>query len=194
LRLSATSASGKVYRLRAAVFDAQGPQTVEIAGPLDPADPQATVTASLTPGAYQISLRAGWRMYLVPAVGDPVEVPALLTSPNPTPVEIASGQDAPVTFEFQVAGETVAPGTVTVGINANDADGGLPGDGSTWPDPSTVPVIIPENVRVTDEETRAALTEYSSATGTLRFARQTAVLDRLVPGDVLVSAPSVATC
>src|SRR4051794_31235832 len=88
LRLSATSASGKVYRLRSAIIDVRGPRTTEIAGPLDPADPQATTTVSLPPGAYQFGLRGDWKMYQVPPAGDPVEVPALLTGANPVAVEI----------------------------------------------------------------------------------------------------------
>ena len=190
--LTATSASGKVYRLRGAVIDVQGAQTVEMRGPLDPTDPQVTTTASLPPGAYQFGLRAGWTMYRVPADGAPVEVPAQLTGPNPVMVEIASGQDAPVTFHFQVGGETIPAGSATVGIDVDEPDGGLPPDGAPGPDPSTVPVIIPANVRVTDEATRAALVAYSPTDGTLRFATSTPLLAGLVAGDVLVSAPSTA--
>ena len=191
-RLTATSASGNVYRLRGAAIDVQGAQAAEIAGPLDPADPQLTATASLAAGSYQFTLRPGWTMYEVPPGGAPVVVQAQLTGPNPVVVEIAPGQDAPVTFHFLVAGETIPTGTATVGIAVDQADGGLPPEGPPGPEPSTVPVIIPANVRVTDEATRAALVEFGPASGTLRFAHRTPLLDSLVADDVVVSAPSAA--
>jgi hypothetical protein len=190
--LSGTSASGRNYRLRSAVFDVQGPQTKEIDGPTDPTDAQDTATASLVPGAYQITLRAGWRMFEVAALGAPVEVPAVLISALPMDAKIISGQDAAVIFQFQVAGETVPPGTLTIGIGVSPMDGGLPPDSSSAPDTPALPVIIPDTTRVTDDATRAALTVYDPTVGTMRFSQSTALLASLAPGDVLVSVPSDA--
>ena len=192
LLLSATSASGKVFRLRSAIFDLEGPETKEIDGPLDPTNPQATATASLVPGSYRIALRPGWRMFEVPTAGAPVEVEAALVSPNPVTAEIASGEDSAINFQFQVGGEIVSPGTVTIGISVTQLDGGLAPDASPAPDMPPVPVIVPDTSHVVDEGTRAVLTAFDQTSGTLRFSQSTALLAALAPGDVLVSAPSSA--
>jgi hypothetical protein len=191
--LAATSASGKVYRLRGAVIDVQGGQSRAIEGPVDPADPQITTTASLPAGDYQFSLRDGWTMYQVPPDGAPVPVPAQLISPNPIAVKIVSGRDAPVTFHFMVGGEMIPPGSATVGISVDEPTDAPAGEElPPLPDPSTVPVIIKPNTRVADEEMRAALTAYSPDSGTLRFAHSTPVLAGVRVGDVIVSEPSAA--
>lgn len=56
----------------------------------------------------------------------------------------------------------------------------------------TRPAVIPETTKVTDEETRTALTDYDPASGTMRFATNTGFLADLRPDDVLVSVPSTA--
>ncbi len=50
--------------------------------------------------------------------------------------------------------------------------------------------IIPDTTRVADDATREALETYDPATGELRFASSTPVLEGLQVGDVLVSQPS----
>lgn len=61
------------------------------------------------------------------------------------------------------------------------------------PAPTTEPPpIIPATTAVADDATRAALTAYDSATGTLRFANATPALENLKPDDVIVSLPSSA--
>lgn len=52
------------------------------------------------------------------------------------------------------------------------------------------PAIIPDTTKVADAATRDALASYDPASGELRFASGTQVLDGLRVGDVLVSQPS----
>ncbi len=52
--------------------------------------------------------------------------------------------------------------------------------------------IIPPTTKISDPDTRSALTAYDRATGTLRFSTRTPTLAALNPGDVLVSSPSSA--
>jgi hypothetical protein len=54
------------------------------------------------------------------------------------------------------------------------------------------PVVIPETTKVSDAATHAALVEFDTATGTLRFDEATPLLAGLAVGDVLVSEPSAA--
>jgi len=58
--------------------------------------------------------------------------------------------------------------------------------------PDARPIIIPPTTKVMDAATRAALTAYTPATGTLRFSQSTPALAALKPDDVLVSEPSAA--
>ncbi len=62
------------------------------------------------------------------------------------------------------------------------------------PNPTTPPkeALVPETTKVSDAETRAALSSFDLASGTLRFSRSTSVLATLRAGDVLVSEPSTA--
>jgi hypothetical protein len=123
--LSATGASGTVYRLRSAKFNVLGPESREIVGPTDPQDTKAAITTQMLPGNYQITLEAGWQMWRIPTAGDPVAVPATLVSPDTLPFVIASEQDTKVIYGFTVAGEEMlVPGTLTVGIAVTEVDGG----------------------------------------------------------------------
>jgi len=54
------------------------------------------------------------------------------------------------------------------------------------------PVVVSEAARVSDADTRAALSAYDRDAGTLRFSRSTALLAALKLDDVLVSEPSAA--
>lgn len=66
--------------------------------------------------------------------------------------------------------------------------------GQTPPDDSDAPVppVIPPTTKVSDSATRAALTAYDPASGTMRFAQSTPALAGLQPDDVLASEPSSA--
>jgi len=54
------------------------------------------------------------------------------------------------------------------------------------------PVVVSEAARVSDADTRSALSAYDREAGTLRFSRSTALLAGLKLDDVLVSEPSAA--
>ena len=57
---------------------------------------------------------------------------------------------------------------------------------------SARPVVVSEAARVSDADTRTALSAYDRDAGTLRFSRSTALLAALKLDDVLVSEPSAA--
>jgi hypothetical protein len=127
--LSATGASGTVYRLRSATFMVLGPENKSIVGPTDPADVSTALTTQMRPGLYQVTLNPGWQMWRIPMAGTPVAVPAILISPATDSFTVTAANDSKVTFQFDVAGDTMVPGTLTIGIGVTELDGGL--DGST---------------------------------------------------------------
>jgi hypothetical protein len=128
--LTATGASGTVYRLRSATFMVSGPETKSIASPTDPADTSAAITTQFRPGAYQITLATGWQMWRIPTSGAPVAAPATLLSPATNSFMVVSGQDSKVVYQFNVAGDTLVPGTLTIGISVTE-DGGTAVGGAT---------------------------------------------------------------
>ncbi len=67
------------------------------------------------------------------------------------------------------------------GGSSSSTDGGL-----------ARPVVVSEAARVSDADTRTALSAYDRDAGTLRFSRSTALLAALKLDDVLVSEPSAA--
>jgi hypothetical protein len=125
--LSATGASGEVYRLRSATFMVTGPETKSIMSPTDPADTLSAITSQLLPGAYQIALATGWQMWRIPSAGNPVAIPATLISPATLPFTVTSGQDSKVIYQFDVAGDALVPGTLTIGIGVTEVDAGVAG-------------------------------------------------------------------
>jgi hypothetical protein len=132
--LSATGASGTVYRLRSAKFNVTGPESKEIVGPTDPQDTKVAITTQMQPGNYQITLETGWLMWRIPTVGDPVVVAATVVSPSTLPFTILSAQDTNVIFHFDVAGDVLTPSTLTVGIAVTEVDAGA-GEGGAPLDP-----------------------------------------------------------
>src|SRR4051812_4399980 len=125
--LSATGASGKIYRLRSATFSVTGPENKNVTSPTDPNDAAMTVSASLLPGAYMITLADGWKVWRIPPTGAPVEAPASLISPKTVSFTIAASTDTKVAYQFDVQGEIAVPGTVTIGIGVTEVDGGSAG-------------------------------------------------------------------
>jgi hypothetical protein len=125
--LSATGASGTVYRLRSAVFMVTGPETKTITGPTDPADTLAAITTQFLPGQYSITLETGWQMWVIPTSGSPVAVPSTLISPATITFNVTSGQDSKVMYQFDVSGIPNVPGTLTIGIGVTEVDGGAAG-------------------------------------------------------------------
>lgn len=58
--------------------------------------------------------------------------------------------------------------------------------------PKHLPPIIPETTKVTDPATRAALSSYDAASGTMRYTQSTPFIANLKTDDVMVSEPSSA--
>ena len=69
---------------------------------------------------------------------------------------------------------------------------GCGGSSSSTDGGAARPVVVSEAARVSDADTRTALSAYDRDAGTLRFSRSTALLARLKLDDVLVSEPSAA--
>lgn len=89
---------------------------------------------------------------------------------------------------------TVGILTVLIGITGcTDMFGGAPVDPNGASNDSQNQVVIPETTKVADDDTRNALTSYSSQTGTMRFSGSTPVLQNLSKDDVLVSKPVGST-
>jgi hypothetical protein len=142
LALTATGVSGAVYRLRSATFSITGPENKTLPSPIDPTDPLAQLTQSLLPGAYQIALADGWKMWRIPTTGDPAQVPANLISAKMVALSVASSQDTKVNFQFDVLGESPVPGTVTIGIGVTETDGGS--DAAVTPDGASDASVTPD--------------------------------------------------
>ena len=134
MELQATSASGKVYRLRQATFFVQsfsGSSTF-LNTEEDPTRP--VIETFLQPDLYQIQLFDGWfieQVDLLLNASAPVDA-FLLTGPFQV-VEIQSNVETFVKFEFEVNGERVVfgpPGRLIVGIEVHENQGtGFCGDG-----------------------------------------------------------------
>ncbi len=133
--LTTMGASGANYRLRSASFAITGPESKTLTSPVDPTDPQTQITSPLIPGAYQIALADGWKMWRIPTTGAPAEVDATLISTKTLSFSIVSSQDQKVVFQFDVAGEPTLPGTVTIGIGVTEVDAANgPADAGATPD------------------------------------------------------------
>jgi hypothetical protein len=128
MALEATSASGKVYRLRQAVFPIQG-QSGEQAVLRSEDTPNSTVLETfLSPDAYDVTLQDGWFVEqedLLLHTSSPVA--ATLTSPTTQSFGIQSEQETFVTFSFDVNGDRVQfgpPGRLIIGVGVKETEGG----------------------------------------------------------------------
>lgn len=132
MKLEATSASGKVYRLRQAVL----PVTSFVTGPSitlrsedDPS--KAVLETFLNPGSYEIDLQDGWFVEQVDELlGSATPVGASLLSSPFQFFDIQSDQETFVKFDFEVDGQRVGfgpPGRLIVGIGVHEREGGTPG-------------------------------------------------------------------
>lgn len=105
--LTGTDSTGKVYTLRNAVFQVDGPSQHTVTGNwyLSPM-PGSHATLAMNPGEYSITLQPGWTLESM-EMGMPVAAVADLPV---NPVEVAMfNRDAPASsaFDFQVGGERV---------------------------------------------------------------------------------------
>ena len=104
----AATVEGVDYRLRAAVFDVQGPVHVSLASELD--SEATALVASVPGGDYVVSLADGWQLEREDA-GGPVVVAATLLSPNPSePIRVTPGATAPVPLQLSTDGVSLSLG------------------------------------------------------------------------------------
>jgi hypothetical protein len=126
------TAEGNTYRLRHATFTVTGPTAATLDSEAQP--DAASLTATLTTGAYSIALAPGWSLERLDG-GGAVVVSAALTSPNPTTFTIAAAATTMVAYQFTTDGRVVTfnMGTleVTIGVTVNHDGGAADGDGAT---------------------------------------------------------------
>jgi hypothetical protein len=114
----ATEVNGIHYRLNNDVFVLNGPEMRELSHNGD----GAIVFATLAPGAYEMELLQGWVLERQTDAGSqPVQ--AQLTSPNPQPFQIASGDTTIVAWVFETDGTplSLAPGFVQGVLEVRDS-------------------------------------------------------------------------
>ncbi len=117
--LSASSATGTVYRLDGATFLITGNSTSFSALLTGSSSP---LERDLPPGSYNIQLLSGYTLDQVAADGTVTAVPSTLVSQSSLPFGIRSQHVTAVSFQFQVgdAVVTTGDGTVSVGITVDD--------------------------------------------------------------------------
>ncbi|WP_437730157.1 hypothetical protein [Sorangium sp. So ce1335] len=111
LSLVGTSVTGATYRLSNAWFDIVGPTSRLVHGDGD----TTALTEVLPVGRYDVYLQPGWLLERWTGSGYQ-QVPAALTSPNPTPVFINEGAPSTVAFQFRADDEVVSVGQGTLDI------------------------------------------------------------------------------
>lgn len=113
IELTGTDSTGKVYTLRNAVFQVDGPSTQTVTGNWYLGTTAGShATLAMKPGQYAITLQPGWSLESV-EMGAPVAAAATLPV---NPVEISMfnrNQPASSSFDFQVGAETVRLGLST---------------------------------------------------------------------------------
>lgn len=128
MQLTAVSDSGKVYRLRQAVFPVTsffGSSSLTLNSETDPT--KTVLEAFLNPGSYQIQLLDGWFVEQVDELlGTAVPVGATLQSSSFQFFDIQSDSETLVKFDFEVDGQRVSfgpPGRLIVGIGVQERNG-----------------------------------------------------------------------
>jgi len=131
LRLTGTSASGKLYRLRNGVIEVTGATAATVTTE-DDVD-AGSVTLELKAGAYLARLNDGWSLERGVQTGgtttfEPVN--AVLISMNPLPFTVVEQQTKTVRFQFNAGDEAIelGNGRVIVGIDVNDCIGAAAAD------------------------------------------------------------------
>ncbi|HEX7669999.1 MAG TPA: hypothetical protein VF395_10460 [Polyangiaceae bacterium] len=131
MALETVSESGKVYRLRQAIFPVDsisGERAVVLRSDDDLSRP--VLEAFLSPGSFRITLETGWFIEQVDQLaGTAAAVAADLVSDSVRSFDIESQQETLVQFAFDVNGERVtfpAPGRLIVGVGITEREGGAP--------------------------------------------------------------------
>lgn len=114
----ATAVNGVHYRLTHDVFVLNGPEQQELSHNGD----GAIVFATLPPGDYEMELLSGWVLERQADSGfQPLQ--AELSSPNPQPFQIVSGETTTVAWAFETDGVplSLAPGVVQGVLEVRDS-------------------------------------------------------------------------
>lgn len=114
INLTGTDSTGKVYTLRNAVFDVDGPSPQTVNGNLYISTmPGSHATLAAEPGEYTITLQDGWSLESM-EMGMPVVAANAMLPANPVTVRMFNrNESASNAFEFQVGTETVRVFMVT---------------------------------------------------------------------------------
>jgi hypothetical protein len=105
-----TEVNGVTYRLREALFEVSGPESLPLSSGDSPAIEQL-----LTAGDYTVNLSDGWRLEREFPMGFQT-VAAELVSPNPAPFTVAAGRTTDVTYAFETDGTVVTLGEGTLNL------------------------------------------------------------------------------
>jgi hypothetical protein len=128
LPITATGASGAVYRLRQAVFEVRldGPGGGPPSFITSEQDPLASTLVTRVPsGVYAVGLREGWS--LERAFGSDVRnVPAQLRSSVFQRAEVVGGQQTFVRFSFEALGDLLEFGPGELGVEIDVSESGPP--------------------------------------------------------------------
>ena len=122
MNLETTSDSGKIYRLRNALFPIDGGSGITLNSENDPT--KSVLEAFLSPTFHTIELREGWFVEQVDELlGSAFFVDATLISSSFQFFEIRSQEETFVKFDFEVDGRRISfgpPGRLIVGIGVHE--------------------------------------------------------------------------
>jgi len=119
MRLS-TEVNGVTYRLRDALFDVSGPESLTLSSGDSP-----SIEQLLSAGDYSVNLSDGWRLEREFPAGFQT-VAAELVSPNPAPFTVVAGQTTDVAYVFETDGTIVSMGQGTLNLRIQVNETGSP--------------------------------------------------------------------
>ena len=115
-----TDVNGVTYRLREALFDLSGPESLTLSSGDNPAIEQL-----LSEGDYSVNLSDGWRLEREFESGFQA-VAAELVSPNPAHFTVVAGQTTDVAYVFETDGTIVSLGEGTLNLRIQVTERGGP--------------------------------------------------------------------
>ncbi len=119
MRLS-TEVNGVTYRLREALFDVSGTESLTLSG-----DDSPIIEQLLAAGDYSVNLNDGWRLERQFPSGFQT-VAAELVSPNPAAFTVVAGQTTDVAYAFETDGTIVSMGEGTLDLRIEVTETGGP--------------------------------------------------------------------
>jgi hypothetical protein len=114
-----TEVNGVTYRLRDALFELSGPDSLTLSSGDSP-----SIEQLLSAGDYSVNLSDGWRLEREFPAGFQT-VAAELVSPNPAAFTVVAGQTTDVTYAFETDGTIVSmgEGSLNLRIQVNETGG-----------------------------------------------------------------------